>query len=87
MAGGAGGEAAHREWWSRVVGSVAYLPSAGDSAATGTAPLAALVDRIGPAHPAPVRASGWSIDPRLLLTLILVLLSIEWSSRRLRGLK
>jgi hypothetical protein len=87
MAGGAGGASTHRAWWSQVVGSVAYVGSSGDGMATSAAPLAALVDRIGPARPAPARATRWSIDPRVLLMLILGLLLIEWASRRLRGLK
>jgi hypothetical protein len=87
MAGGAGGESGHRAWWSDVVGSVAYVAPSQDGLATGAAPLAALVGRIGPSRPAPALTSGWSVDPRILLMLILVLLSVEWTSRRLRGLK
>jgi hypothetical protein len=86
MAGGPGSEAAHREWWSRVVSSVAYAPAAGDGQArTFDAPLAALFARLGPPRPAPVASRD--VDPRVLLALMLALLLVEWTSRRLRGLR
>jgi hypothetical protein len=87
MAGGTGAEQAHRAWWRRVVASVAYtsvVPGNIDVAAA--APLAHLVDRLGAAQaPPPARDGG--TDPRLLLSLIAILLLIEWTSRRLRGLR
>ncbi|MDB4874615.1 MAG: hypothetical protein JWM41_1061 [Gemmatimonadetes bacterium] len=91
MAGAAGSERAHREWWSRVVGSVAYV---GEAAASGaalrdeSAPLARLVDRLGPARAVADAGGGSSwITTRLLMTLIMLLLLAEWASRRLRGLR
>jgi hypothetical protein len=91
MAGAAGSENAHREWWSRLVGAVAYAPSVHDTSsetATRGAPLAALVDRLGPARIAgPVGSSPGPIDRRFLLAAVLILLLVEWGSRRLRGLK
>jgi len=91
MAGAAGSENAHREWWSRLVSAVAYAPSVHATAsetATRGAPLAALVDRLGPARTAaPAGSSRGPIDRRLLLVAMLILLLVEWSSRRLRGLK
>jgi hypothetical protein len=86
MAGAAGSEAAHREWWSRVVSSVAYAPVGPNAQKTFDAPVASLFGRLGPPRPAPVAARG-NFDPRLMLGLILLLLLIEWTSRRLRGLR
>jgi hypothetical protein len=91
MAGASGSENAHRDWWARVVSAVAYAPPA--SAATtldgpAGAPLANLVDRLGPARERPAAgAAGHSIDRRWLLAAIMILLLAEWASRRLRGLK
>ncbi|HEX3867051.1 MAG TPA: hypothetical protein VHV78_09870 [Gemmatimonadaceae bacterium] len=95
MAGGPGSEAAHREWWSRVVGSVAYVPPAPPSAIEAatmssgeSAPLANLVGRVGMARAvAGSRATSSLVDPRLLITLMMICLLAEWTSRRLRGLK
>lgn len=90
MAGAPGSERAHRDWWSRLVASVAYVPPSPPIAGDGesAAPLAHMIDRLGPAQPA-VAPSGERppVDRRLLLALILTLLIIEWGSRRLRGLK
>jgi len=90
MAGAPGSERAHREWWSRLVASVAYVPPAAPNSNEGgtAAPLAHMVDRLGPAQAA-VNLSGERppVDRRLLLALILTLLIVEWGSRRLRGLK
>ena len=92
MAGGDGAVAAHREWWSRLVSSVAYAPlvrraSAGDVAIDET-PLSSLVDAIGPATTAE-RAPGAAPDSsrvtQLLFALALGALLLEWASRRLRG--
>ena len=87
MAGAPGSEAAHREWWSRVVSSVAYAPGAiAEQPRTFDAPVASLFGRLGPPRPGPV-ASRANIDPRVLLAIMLVLLLVEWTSRRLRGLR
>jgi hypothetical protein len=89
MAGAAGSEIAHREWWSRLVASVAYVPTPSPAAtATGGAPVARLVDRLGPASPSsPAGRIGGQLDRRLILALIMILLLAEWTSRRLRGFK
>ncbi len=89
MAGGPGAEAAHRMWWSRVAGSVAYVPvgrSAEREQAGAAAPVAHLVERIGPARAAAQGARSRRVDSRMLMAIIMVLLLTEWGSRRLRGL-
>ena len=89
MAGGSGSEREHREWWTRAVGAVAYVPSAAGairSRAAESAPLAYLIDRLG--VPKPDAASGVTrspVDRRTLMALIMILLLMEWTSRRLRG--
>jgi hypothetical protein len=87
MAGAPGAEAAHRDWWSHIVGSVAYAPVIESKAESAfQSPLAYVIARLGPpraAAPADVRR--WSPDSRILLALMLVLLLVEWMSRRLRG--
>jgi hypothetical protein len=93
MAGAPGSEAAHRAWWTNIVGSVAYSshPERSEGSAvrdrsTMSAPLATLVDRLGAARPSPpANFERWTPDSRLLLALMLALLLIEWTSRRLRG--
>jgi hypothetical protein len=91
MAGPTGSENAHREWWARVIGAVAYVPespSVANVARASSAPLALLVDRIGlPRASPPAGARQAPLDRRLILGLILILLVAEWSSRRLRGFK
>jgi hypothetical protein len=87
MAGAAGSEAAHRAWWSRAVASVAYVPvTPSGQPKTFDAPVASLFGRLGPPRPAPVASHG-TLDPRLLLAIVLFLLLVEWTSRRLRGLR
>lgn len=91
MAGASGSENAHRDWWARVVSAVAYAPPASAAATLdgpAGAPLAHLVDRLGPARErSAAGAAGHSIDRRWLLAAIMILLLAEWASRRLRGLK
>jgi hypothetical protein len=87
MAGASGSEAAHRDWWSRVVSSVAFTPALpANEEKTFDAPVAALFGHLGPPRPAPVASSG-NVDPRIPLAIILLLLLVEWTSRRLRGLR
>jgi hypothetical protein len=87
MAGATGSEAAHREWWSRVVSSIAYAPGTfAGQPRSFDAPVAMLFGRLGPPRPAPAPSRA-NIDPRILLAIMLVLLLVEWTSRRLRGLR
>jgi hypothetical protein len=89
MAGGVASEREHREWWTRAVGSVAYVPGALHEVrlrSPESAPLAYLVSRLGPAQSAPASAMTRSaVDRRILMALIMILLLSEWASRRLRG--
>jgi len=91
MTGGPGSEIAYRDWWSRVLAAVAYLPAATPAIVNGSAaaaPLAHLIDRLGPARSiAAENLPRPPLDRRLLLTFIMILLLTEWSSRRLRGLR
>ena len=88
MLGGAPGHAAHRAWWSRVVGMVApareaaHRPTSDDAA-----PRAALVAALGPSTPANVapRAGGGEALPLVMLILIAAALLAETASRRFRG--
>lgn len=87
MAGAPGSERAHREWWSRLITAVAYVPSpSGALRSPNSAPLARLVDRVGPpVSSAPALTTAGHVDRRLILAAICLLLLMEWSSRRLRG--
>jgi len=93
MAGGDDATAAHREWWSRLVSSVAYAPlvrraSAGDVAMIDEAPLASLIDALGAASPLDAAAAPERDDSgvtRILFALAVGSLLLEWASRRLRG--
>ena len=91
MAGPTGSENAHREWWARVIGAVAYVPSpsaAADVGQASSAPVALLVDRVGlPRASPPAGTRQAPVDRRLILGLIMILLLAEWGSRRLRGFK
>jgi len=91
MAGATGSENAHREWWSRIVSAVAYVPEPVRGVATASlasAPLALLVDRVGPSRSsAPSGIGREPVDRRWILALIMILLIAEWASRRLRGLR
>jgi hypothetical protein len=91
MAGGPGSAAAYRDWWARVVAAVAYVPGAPPHVANGSgasAPLAHLIDRLGPSRPiAAGNTPRAPVDRGLLLALIMILLLAEWASRRVRGLR
>ena len=92
MAGGEDALANHREWWSRLVASVAPAVTSSEArdlqVSSGAAPLAALHDVLGPATGSPR-----SLAPRLprdlmshvLGLLCLVALLSEWLMRRARG--
>jgi hypothetical protein len=90
MLGGASGPAAHRRWWSRTVGLAA--PEREDAAARAlagdAAPVAALVDALGPSSTGSAAAQQGAAPSRLpiaLLLLIAAALLAEIASRRFRG--
>jgi len=99
MLGAGDAPAAHRAWWSRVVGSAAYAPTVprisvdarGDAARRDTAPdaapyahaVAALGRPLAAAPAVPV-ATAREV-PWWLLLLIAAALLTEWASRRFRG--
>jgi hypothetical protein len=85
MAGASGSDEAHREWWSRVVGAVAYAPVVTRADSSGSAPLARLMEAMGPPRTTSLPRTRGGVDPRILLALMLLLLVAEWGSRRLRG--
>lgn len=95
MQGGPAGEAAHREWWSRMTGLVAperavERAAEHDSPAsveTSAVPRAALIASLGPPSPARSSARHSSANrlPLALLVLIAIALLAETSSRRFRG--
>ncbi len=77
----------HRAYWSRLAGLVARGEPRGVTNSTGdAAPLAALIQAIGPAAPAaPAGASNGPPFPIWLGPIILLALLAEWGSRRRRG--
>jgi hypothetical protein len=90
MQGGTEAVAAHRAWWSRMVGSVAATPldmaaAAGDATSAEGAPLARLIGALGPAATVEPPASEPRRLPSWLLPLLLICLLAEWGSRRWRG--
>ncbi|HEY4303955.1 MAG TPA: hypothetical protein VGM82_05790 [Gemmatimonadaceae bacterium] len=95
MAGASGSERAHREWWSRIVAAVAYAPIARTAALAGApsvstaaaAPLVAVTDRLGPPRVLSSGIPSPPVDRRWLIAAMMVLLLIEWASRRLRGMR
>ena len=90
MAGAAGSEHAHRDWWSRIVGSVAYAPEARTAVAVWrerAAGAARRPTRTGAKRDRRRARRRAAIDPRLLMALMMICLLTEWGSRRLRGLK
>jgi hypothetical protein len=92
MSGGVGDSSVsqHRDWWSRVVASVAArrASNVADGVPTGAAPLARLHDVLGPSsqpvRPLPVVLSPGVVS-NLLGALLLSALLAEWVLRRKRG--
>ncbi len=87
MTGPDGSVEAHREWWSRLVSAVAYMPFEAElmNADVDEAPLAHLIAALGPQTPASGRRMESSASNALLLALSFILLLGEIASRRLRG--
>ena len=88
MAGGESSVQAHRDWWADLVAGVAYAGRITRQPApvSDEAPLAALIDRLGPASRAPAGPGpGLGFSRAWLFGLLAAALLLEWSSRRLRG--
>lgn len=80
----------HRDWWSRMVSSVAYAPRSAlaSDASVEPTPVATLVAVLGPPVQSAVTHGSILQDPRLLpllFALLMTSLFAEWASRRLRG--
>ena len=91
MDGGDGGVRDHRAWWNQLVSSVAYAPRvqrAVKSPPRDEAPMAGLVDAVGPGSATemlaslPRATSDWNV---WLFVLLVFGLIGETASRRLRG--
>lgn len=87
MQGGEPSPEDHRAWWSQLVSSVAYAPFSMPTRAVGDpATTASLHASLGPpgssAPSAGIRQLPWA---SFLFAACMLLLMIEWTSRRLRG--
>jgi hypothetical protein len=92
---------AHRDWWNAIVSAVAYAPPARSTArdeegggrpreVTEPAPLANLVDALGPSRvlrndATTLLAPAGGQPPWWLATIVFAALLAEWASRRIRG--
>lgn len=95
MQAGPDGPRAHREHWNSLVSAAAASAPRESDAAVGAgsavgaldaAPMAALVERLGPAvAAAPSSTPARAPLPAWLGVLTLILLAAEWASRRARG--
>ena len=90
MSGGDDAPSAHREWWTRLVSSVAYAPTVRVAPETADhAPNAGLIEALGaPSEPsASLATAAGSVSLWLLFAILSISLLAEWASRRLRGLR
>jgi hypothetical protein len=90
MSGGENSVAEHRKWWSNVVAGVAYAPALARASVTDNAPVANLVETLGPSTSASKAALASSAAPVSLWWLFALLsmsLLAEWVSRRTRGVR
>ncbi len=88
MGGDESSPAAHREWWTNAVSSVAYAPVVKTAViANDNAPVARLVAALGPSSQTSesLATQARSISLWLLAAALAFSLLAEWSSRRLRG--
>ncbi len=87
MAGaGEDAPAAHREWLARLVANVAYTGRRPIPGQPGDiAPLATLIDELGPPLPAAPRTNDREDFERLAFVFLIAALLLEWASRRIRG--
>jgi hypothetical protein len=88
MSGDDSSPAAHREWWTKAVSSVAYAPVVRQSPVENdNSPVARLVAALGPSSEATesLATQARSISLWLLAAALAFSLLAEWLSRRLRG--
>lgn len=88
MAGGDDAPERHRAWWAGLVAGVAHVDRVrlAGAASADEAPLARLVDRLGPAAPPPdAVVAGRPLSHAWLLAVLATALLLQWLSRRLRG--
>ena len=92
MQGGQGGMEAHRQWWSSLVASAALVRGGrrdlSGMPADAAAPLVAVVAALGESVPrleSPAALPGRAGPDGWMLVISLLLLLLEWASRRLRG--
>lgn len=88
MAGGEDAPAAHRAWLAGLVAAVAHAGRTPlTPPPTDAAPLATLIDRVGPPSAAPPDATGTGTAPHpgWIFAILCALALAEWGSRRLRG--
>lgn len=86
MEGEAGSPAAHRAYWSLLVGAAAPTAFAAPASGSASMPLAATIAALGPALASdPTGAPRGDALPLWLGALVLALLVAEWASRRTRG--
>ncbi|MDQ3083029.1 MAG: hypothetical protein M3R07_12555 [Gemmatimonadota bacterium] len=92
MSGGDESMGDHRDFWTRAVGSVAYAPRVAVVATDSldSAPIAGLVDALGPSAPVSgpsLASAASSISLSWLAALAVLSLLGEWASRRFGGLR
>jgi hypothetical protein len=89
MAGRGDAAGQHRDWWAGLVAGVAHVgrePRPVSGAGADEAPLAHLMDRLGPSsRPITGAAAGLSISNALLFGAMAGLFLLGWTSRRFRG--
>ena len=88
MSGDDGSPSMHREWWTRLVSSVAYAPTVRYVQQTAdNAPTARLIEALGPSSrtATSLATTAGSISLWLLFAILSLSLVAEWASRRLRG--
>ncbi len=88
MAGGDGASDAHRAWLARLVAGVARtVRTPRPAAALDPAPLASLIDRLGPPSTVPIPSSGPIGDPLRIwaFAVLCAALLAEWLWRRLHS--
>lgn len=88
MGGGAAAVQDHRDWWADLVAGVAYAGRAMKQPrpVADEAPLATIIDRLGPSGAKPrAPGPGFGISRAWLFGVLAAALLLEWASRRLRG--